>query len=76
MDNEKQQTEHLGSSDCSSDDWDSSDDDVIDTECDHCGEMKRCCLTNDPYMREIHPEEENPESYWCYQCWDIRHGDI
>jgi hypothetical protein len=28
------------------------------------------------HMREIHPEEENPESYWCYQCWDIRHGDI
>jgi hypothetical protein len=76
MDNEKQPNEHLGSSDCSSDDWDSSDDEVIDTECDQCGEVKRCCLTDDPYMSEVHPEEENPESYWCYQCWDIRHGDI
>jgi len=49
---EEDNNEHLGSSDCSSDDWDSSDDKVIDTECDHCGEMKRRCRTEDPYKMQ------------------------
>lgn len=70
--------EYLGSSDGSSDDdWDfGGSDETILTECEHCGEVRRCHRTTDPYMREIHPEEPNESSYWCYRCWDSRHGDI
>lgn len=44
--------------------------------CDHCGRTARVILSDDPYIREIWPEDENEDSYWCYVCYDNRSADI
>ena len=67
----------MSATETNEDEWDfGGDDETLEIECDHCGEVKRCCRTTNPYMDEIHPEEPSEISYWCYQCWDNRHGDI
>lgn len=44
--------------------------------CDHCGETRRCKRGPDPYLREIYPEDPNPDSWWCFCCWDQKCMDI
>jgi hypothetical protein len=66
------------------DDWDDSESSVV--ECDSCGDILKCKYTEDPYIAEVYPEDENGEDengedengmdWWCYRCWDKRHGDI
>jgi hypothetical protein len=55
-------------------DWDESDSD--EGTCDHCGKTKRCTLTVDPYIREIWPDEENNQTWWCHDCYSDRAADI
>jgi len=55
-------------------DWDESDSEQV--QCDHCGKTKRCTLTVDPYVREIFPDDENNEAWWCYECYTDRAADI
>lgn len=59
----------------SNDGWDDSDN-TSEVECDRCGNIARCKHTEDPYIAEVHPEEENWCDWWCFTCWDIRHSDI
>lgn len=33
-----------------------SDDDGVETECDHCGETKECEYRDDPYLAELYDE--------------------
>lgn len=54
-------------------DW---DEDYSETTCDHCGETKRCTLAVDPFAREIYPDDENEETWWCYRCFSARADDI
>jgi hypothetical protein len=56
------------------DDWDDSE--SCEVECDRCGDVLKCKLTEDPYIAEVNPEDENGLDWWCYRCWDQRHGDI
>ena len=55
-------------------DWDDSDSEEI--MCDHCGKTRRCTLTVDPFLREIYPDDDNQEEWWCYQCYSYRAADI
>ena len=55
-------------------DWDDRDSEEI--ACDHCGKTRRCALTADPFLREIYPDDDNPNTSWCYQCYSDRAGDI
>lgn len=45
--------------------------------CDNCGKSPvRIITDNDPYTAEINPEDENPESNWCWECYHQRLDDI
>ena len=45
--------------------------------CSQCGELKESTFkSNDPYIDEIHPESENPETIWCKQCYQDACDDI
>jgi len=46
------------------------------TECNRCGEERWCIYCNDPYINELCPDEDNPETYWCKACFEQRAGDI
>ena len=57
--------------------WDTTDEDVSIGTCDHCGtENIPVRRTDDPFTREVNPEEENEESDWCRSCWTARKEDI
>jgi hypothetical protein len=56
-------------------DWDESEPTSV-VECDRCGDVLKCKLTEDPYIAEVHPEEENEMDWWCYSCWDERKSDV
>ena len=43
-------------------------------ECIQCGEVKSCQYVRDPYLWEMHNEEE--WGWWCEDCFDTRAGDI
>lgn len=45
-------------------------------ECDQCGEIKPCFRSEDPFIADIYPEDENLESYWCFRCWQDRWTQI
>lgn len=45
-------------------------------ECSYCHEQKPCTFERDPYLMEIHPEDENPSAWWCEKCLDIRRWDV
>ena len=53
------------------DDWSESDGAVI-AECDRCHKKTRCVFRGDPYLAEIYPEDENPERWWCGECYQNR----
>ncbi|MGB0503021.1 MAG: hypothetical protein ACPGGD_03150 [Thalassolituus sp.] len=45
--------------------------------CDICGEEDvQVCLTNNPFLRDVYPDSDNPDEYWCRECYDVRAGDI
>lgn len=45
--------------------------------CDHCGKLKEGVYkTIDPFIAEIHPESDNPETYWCEECHKIACDEI
>jgi hypothetical protein len=46
------------------------------TTCDHCGEVKECELKVDPFIDEVFPEDENPASWWCDDCYSDRKDDV
>lgn len=58
------------------DEWDQTSDDVTVCECDHCGEEKPCIWHGNPFVAEIYPDDENPESWWCRNCFETIAGDI
>ena len=62
------------SSECKDEDWDDFESSIV--ECDRCGDIRKCKYTADPYMSEVHPEEEIGNDWWCYLCWEQRHGDV
>jgi hypothetical protein len=37
--------------------------------CEQCGCLRECECVPDPYMEEIHPEKENPPTWWCKDCY-------
>lgn len=54
-------------------DWDEGN---IGT-CDECKrENVKVIYTNDPFIAEIYPEDENPDSYWCRPCYRGRCDEI
>ena len=45
--------------------------------CDHCGKEKDDVeMRADPFIRDVYPEDENEESWWCDECYDNRCDDI
>lgn len=60
----------------SEDEWDESEDGVVVCECDQCGEEKPCIYSEDPFIAEVYPEDENGYSHWCRACFVSRKDDI
>jgi hypothetical protein len=60
------------------DEWDdeTNDGNVIDGECDHCGRYTKITKDSDPFVRDVYPEDENEESWWCRSCYEARMDDI
>lgn len=50
-------------------DWSETTDGVSVGECDRCGETRWVLLSGDPYIEEIYPEQDNPETLWCRRCY-------
>ena len=44
--------------------------------CDYCGKEKPVFEAPDPFLAEIYPEDDNPEVWWCEDCYDERQGNI
>ena len=45
--------------------------------CDNCEKQGvRVICDIDPYDAEINPDNENPESNWCWECYHQRLDDI
>lgn len=45
--------------------------------CDSCNELKEFTFkSNDPYIDELYPEDDNPETIWCEQCYQDACNDI
>jgi hypothetical protein len=42
---------------------------VLMRECDHCHQHVPCMFLRDPFIAEIHPERDNPKSWWCRPCY-------
>jgi hypothetical protein len=57
-----------------SDDWTNSDAPVV--ACDHCGEVRPCVFSGDPFLAELYPEDDNPLSMWCGPCYRNRHDEV
>ena len=52
-----------------------SEDDSGETElvvCNYCGEVKECRYIKDPFLTDIHPEDENEPDWWCEECASAR----
>ena len=45
-------------------------------ECCSCGKRKACEWRKNPFVAEVWPEDENPEQWWCEDCWQERKDDI
>lgn len=58
------------------DEWNESDEGVIEGECERCHRKTLVQLNDDPFIAEIFPEDDNPKSYWCKPCWEARADDI
>jgi hypothetical protein len=43
--------------------------------CNRCGKLATI-EAPDPYINELEPEEENPEVWWCEECYEERLSDI
>lgn len=56
--------------------WDINDEDVVECECDRCGEVLPCVYCGNPFVAEIYPDEENEPSWWCRDCFQTIAGDI
>lgn len=52
-----------------SDDWNLHLSMVYLIECKQCGKVKPCELLVDPYLAELDPDSDNPEEYWCKDCY-------
>lgn len=50
---------------------------AVTGDCDHC-EARDVPVRKDtdPYLRDVYPNEENPESWWCETCYDSRLNDV
>ena len=44
--------------------------------CSRCYKVKECFLTEDPYIAEVYPEEENEADWWCEDCYEERHDEV
>lgn len=55
--------------------WDDSYD-VSEVECDHCGNVRPCRYTDDPFVAEVYPEDEPRSSWWCGTCWSNRKDEV
>jgi hypothetical protein len=44
-------------------------------ECEHCGALAWCVLSNDPYVAELY-DEITEAIWWCDDCLGARYGDI
>ncbi len=45
--------------------------------CNQCGSgASPVSLRRDPFTAEVSPEDDNPKSYWCENCWDLRKDDV
>lgn len=46
----------------------------------HCDECDRddvlVILSDNPFVAEIYPESDNPESWWCCRCFDNAMDEI
>ena len=56
------------------DNWDWSEPETVEAECDHCGESLLCQRRADPMLEEVN--EEIVESYWCRPCWSERKEEV
>ncbi len=45
-------------------------------DCDHCdAEDVPVVYADDPFIRDIYPDEKNEPSTWCEECYDRRCDD-
>jgi hypothetical protein len=49
---------------------------LFETQCDHCGETTSCIYAEDPFIREVYPEDKPRKSYWCQSCYNNRHSEV
>lgn len=49
---------------------------TAECECCSCGKRKAVEWRKNPKIAEVWPEDENPEQWWCEDCWHERKGDI
>ena len=42
--------------------------------CDTCGQERLCLWSDDPYTREVDPDDD--EAWWCRPCYETRAGDV
>jgi hypothetical protein len=57
-----------------SDDW--LDPEAIEAECDHCHETRPVLRLPDPYVKELYPDDDAENSWWCRPCYSARANDI
>lgn len=49
----------------------------INGRCDKCeGEDVPVRYTENPFIAEVYPEDDNPKSNWCEDCWDTVKADV
>jgi hypothetical protein len=51
---------------------------AVTTECGWCGEERPCLLLDDPFIRDVYPEDlsEDDIRWWCWPCYERRAGDV
>lgn len=44
--------------------------------CEHCEQVRRCCLIADPFISEVYPEDNPKKSYYCIDCYSKRKDEV
>jgi len=51
------------------------------SQCDRCGKIDFCAFTEDPFLTEVFPEDEEEDGpyekkFWCEDCYDDRKDEV
>lgn len=52
------------------------EEDYSEVTCDHCGELRRCVLTDDPFVKEGISDSDEGATWWCRPCYSQRADDV